>query len=459
MTEHATTYKELRRSRSDRMVAGVCGGLGRYFDVNPTFYRVGFVVLALLGGAGILIYVAAVLVMPDEGRGRVDRRGGAARAPRPALAGCSASRIAAVAGDRAPLPRPPLAARRLRLGACCCSPGSRCSPRSAAPRPAPWPGRPNPRRRAATVVLPPARRGRSRSRSPPSACSSSQPACSARSPAGASTSRGRSRFAVAAVAVGVALVGGAFLHLRVGGLVVIGLLLGVAAILASTIDVHLNDGIGDRTLHARLRRRRSGDDYKLGIGELEIDLGRPRAARRARRASTATSAIGHLLRHRPGRRRGARREPRRLGRQRACSATTTNGHDVDSTRRPSGRRRARADARARRRTSAPARSRWNAPYDERDGPPPARAQRRRPRRRRRLRRASPRRLDVDPTLVRLVFALLALAGGAGIALYVALWLYMRGQHWIAVAAAARRRRRSCSSALGLSGHGDRARSR
>ena len=41
-------------------------------------------------------------------------------------------------------------------------------------------------------------------------------------------------------------------------------------------------------------------------------------------------------------------------------------------------------------------------------------------------------LDVDPTLVRLVFALLALAGGAGIALYAALWLYMRGQHWIAV---------------------------
>jgi signal transduction histidine kinase len=41
-------------------------------------------------------------------------------------------------------------------------------------------------------------------------------------------------------------------------------------------------------------------------------------------------------------------------------------------------------------------------------------------------------VDVDPTLVRLVFALLALAGGAGIALYVALWLYMRGRLWIAV---------------------------
>jgi phage shock protein PspC (stress-responsive transcriptional regulator) len=66
MTEHAT-YRELRRSRSDRMIAGVCGGLGRYFDVNPVFYRVGFVVLTLLGGAGILIYGASLLVIPNEG--------------------------------------------------------------------------------------------------------------------------------------------------------------------------------------------------------------------------------------------------------------------------------------------------------------------------------------------------------------------------------------------------------
>ena len=66
MTEHATTYKELRRTRDDRMIGGVCSGLGRYFDVNPAFYRVGFVVLALLGGAGILIYGAALLVMPNE---------------------------------------------------------------------------------------------------------------------------------------------------------------------------------------------------------------------------------------------------------------------------------------------------------------------------------------------------------------------------------------------------------
>ncbi len=66
MTTHLT-YKELHRSRSDRMIGGVCGGLGQYFDVNPVFYRVGFVILTLLGGAGLLVYGAAALVIPNEG--------------------------------------------------------------------------------------------------------------------------------------------------------------------------------------------------------------------------------------------------------------------------------------------------------------------------------------------------------------------------------------------------------
>ncbi len=59
--------KRLERSRSDRMLAGVSGGLARYFDIHPAFYRIGFVVLTLIGGAGVLIYVAAALVIPDEG--------------------------------------------------------------------------------------------------------------------------------------------------------------------------------------------------------------------------------------------------------------------------------------------------------------------------------------------------------------------------------------------------------
>jgi len=67
MTDATTTYRELNRSRSDRLLAGVCGGLGRYFDVNPILYRVGFVLLTLLGGAGIIVYCACALVIPDEG--------------------------------------------------------------------------------------------------------------------------------------------------------------------------------------------------------------------------------------------------------------------------------------------------------------------------------------------------------------------------------------------------------
>jgi phage shock protein PspC (stress-responsive transcriptional regulator)/predicted membrane protein len=70
MTDHATYPGEVRRverSRDERMVAGVAGGLGRYFDLHPMFFRVGFVVLTLLGGSGLLIYLAAALIMPNEG--------------------------------------------------------------------------------------------------------------------------------------------------------------------------------------------------------------------------------------------------------------------------------------------------------------------------------------------------------------------------------------------------------
>jgi phage shock protein PspC (stress-responsive transcriptional regulator) len=65
---HTPSTKRLERSSSPRLIAGVAGGLGRYFDLNPAFFRIGFVVLTLLGGAGILIYLAALLVMPDEGK-------------------------------------------------------------------------------------------------------------------------------------------------------------------------------------------------------------------------------------------------------------------------------------------------------------------------------------------------------------------------------------------------------
>src|SRR3954451_6813856 len=66
-TTHIPEIRRLQRSRSDRKVAGVSGRLAEYFEIHPAVFRVGFVVLTLLGGAGILLYAAAALVMPDEG--------------------------------------------------------------------------------------------------------------------------------------------------------------------------------------------------------------------------------------------------------------------------------------------------------------------------------------------------------------------------------------------------------
>jgi phage shock protein PspC (stress-responsive transcriptional regulator) len=59
--------KRLVRSRSDRVVGGVAGGLGQYFNVDPLFFRIGAVALAFVGGAGLLLYLAALLLMPSEG--------------------------------------------------------------------------------------------------------------------------------------------------------------------------------------------------------------------------------------------------------------------------------------------------------------------------------------------------------------------------------------------------------
>ena len=67
-TTHIPEIRRLLRSRSDRMLAGVSGGLAEYFQIHPAVFRVGFVVLTLLGGAGVIIYLAAALVVPDEGK-------------------------------------------------------------------------------------------------------------------------------------------------------------------------------------------------------------------------------------------------------------------------------------------------------------------------------------------------------------------------------------------------------
>jgi phage shock protein PspC (stress-responsive transcriptional regulator) len=59
--------RRLTRSRDDRLIAGVCGGLGRYFGIDPVIFRVAAVALVFLGGVGALLYVAAIFLVPSEG--------------------------------------------------------------------------------------------------------------------------------------------------------------------------------------------------------------------------------------------------------------------------------------------------------------------------------------------------------------------------------------------------------
>jgi len=64
----------LRRERRSRMVAGVCGGLGRYLDIDPVVFRILFVMLTFFGGFGLLVYAAAWLFVPADGEAESEAR-------------------------------------------------------------------------------------------------------------------------------------------------------------------------------------------------------------------------------------------------------------------------------------------------------------------------------------------------------------------------------------------------
>ncbi len=76
--------KRLYRSGRDRVLAGVAGGLGEYFDLDPVWFRIGFVVLAIGGGSGLLIYLLMWLVIPRTPEGYT-----APNTPRASLAGAA----------------------------------------------------------------------------------------------------------------------------------------------------------------------------------------------------------------------------------------------------------------------------------------------------------------------------------------------------------------------------------
>ena len=57
--------RKLYKSNQNKMIAGVCGGLVEFFDVDPTLIRLLWVIFALAAGSGLLVYIASAIIIPE----------------------------------------------------------------------------------------------------------------------------------------------------------------------------------------------------------------------------------------------------------------------------------------------------------------------------------------------------------------------------------------------------------
>jgi phage shock protein PspC (stress-responsive transcriptional regulator) len=217
-TFEGPAVKPLQRSRSDRMLAGVSGGLASYFEIHPAFFRVGFVVLTLLGGAGLVIYFAAVLVMPDEGQ--------------------QDSIVSAAIRDRRDRPWPLIAVGLLATAAVILLSHATLWPHGDAWLPFLLVG-------AAILWVTRSRKTDAEATAPTDAG------------ARAATDSRRVRRLFVGIAIAIASL--------------VALVLIAAAIFASVVHVHLGRGVGDRT-YAVASAQDLRHEYHLGVGDLRLDL-------------------------------------------------------------------------------------------------------------------------------------------------------------------------------------------
>jgi phage shock protein PspC (stress-responsive transcriptional regulator) len=252
--------KELHRSRDDRYLAGVAGGLGRYFDISPTFFRIGFAVLTLVGGAGILLYVAAALVIPNEGeKDSIASEALRRHRDRPwLLAGVALVAIAfvSIVAQADFWPNSGFAWTLLLLGGLAIVIAQRRKDDGTVP----------------ADVTAPAARPRPPSLFVPALgiLLAAAGVLAVVNAAGVDV-RWDIALGVGAVATGVAVAAGAYFRRRTGGLLVVGLLLATLAVAVSAIDVELNGPIGDRT-YEPLASSDVERTYEMSIADLTVDL-------------------------------------------------------------------------------------------------------------------------------------------------------------------------------------------
>ena len=254
------SIKELHRSRDDRILAGVAGGLGRYFDLSPAFFRVAFAVLTLVGGAGILLYVAAALVIPDEGRqdsivSEALRR----HRDRPwllvgvALVGIATVSIVAQADF---WPNSGFAWTLLLLGGLAIVIAQR---RSGDGAPASETGTEVRAPRKPSIFLPVV-----------GVLLAAAGALALLAAVGVDVPWDVA-LAVGAIGIGLAVAIGAFYQRRTGGLALVGVALATLAIAVSAIDVRFDGPIGDRT-YRPVTAADVQQSYDVSIGDLTVDL-------------------------------------------------------------------------------------------------------------------------------------------------------------------------------------------
>ena len=58
--------KKIYRSKKNRMIAGVCGGLAEYFNIDPTWVRLGWILISLAWGTGVIAYIIAWVIIPES---------------------------------------------------------------------------------------------------------------------------------------------------------------------------------------------------------------------------------------------------------------------------------------------------------------------------------------------------------------------------------------------------------
>ena len=287
----AAEPRRLFRAENGRWLGGVCAGLGRYFELNPMIYRIGFVALALAGGTGILLYVAAWLVMPDEGvEDSIAAEAIKKRRERPwLLVGVGLLGFAAIIG---------LSSARLWP-----SPGNLWVAAAIGGAAIVWwqVGRNGPSA-AATVVTPgesPAPRVRRRSLGPVALGTliSGLGVVGLIDLATGWNVDWRIVFAAAAVALGAIVAAGAVTGYRVGSVVALGIVVLAALALALVVRVPLFAGIGDRVEHPATFGALD-TTYKQGIGNLDVQLGDV-AFPMGKTHVKATLGIGDLVIHVP----------------------------------------------------------------------------------------------------------------------------------------------------------------